>query len=286
MKTSNVVPSQLSDDEWLEAMIRGDDPRLTIQLPQLPPAHVQRQATGGVLGADSLRAGFTVYRTFKSITEGLGCPLSTTSRILDFGCGWGRVLRFFLKDLPPENIFGVDVDSTAVASCNEYMPDVSVQEIPTCPPIDFPSETFDLVYSYSVFSHLPAALHLEWVQELTRCLKPGGVFLATTQGRSFIAFCRELQTRGVFEQNWEKEVAAGFPDPDKTLRDYDAGKYVFFAPFSRPLYGHTLIPKSYVESEWTRFLTVHDFIDDPAFLPQALIVAQKTDPARLKASVP
>ena len=38
------------------------------------------------------------------------------SRVLDFGCGWGRVIRFFLKDVAPWNLVGVDIDPNAPSS--------------------------------------------------------------------------------------------------------------------------------------------------------------------------
>ena len=31
-----------------------------------------------------------------------------TARVLDFGCGWGRVIRLLYKYVPYENIFAVD----------------------------------------------------------------------------------------------------------------------------------------------------------------------------------
>ena len=35
------------------------------------------------------------------------------SKILDYGCGWGRIIRFFLKDVPSRNLFAVDPDKNA-----------------------------------------------------------------------------------------------------------------------------------------------------------------------------
>ena len=28
--------------------------------------------------------------------------------LLDFGCGWGRVIRYFLKDVDPGHLMGTD----------------------------------------------------------------------------------------------------------------------------------------------------------------------------------
>jgi SAM-dependent methyltransferase len=52
------------------------------------------------------------------------------------------------------------------------------------PPLDFPDDTFDLVYSYSVLTHLSAERQKPWVAELRRVLKPGGYLLVTVHGMS------------------------------------------------------------------------------------------------------
>jgi SAM-dependent methyltransferase len=54
------------------------------------------------------------------------------------------------------------------------------------PPLAFESESFDLVYALSVFTHLTAELQLAWRDELRRVLRPGGFLLVTTHGRSYL----------------------------------------------------------------------------------------------------
>jgi SAM-dependent methyltransferase len=44
------------------------------------------------------------------------------------------------------------------------------------------SESFDVIYCISVFTHLSEPLHYQWVEEILRLLKPGGLFIGTFHG--------------------------------------------------------------------------------------------------------
>jgi 2-polyprenyl-3-methyl-5-hydroxy-6-metoxy-1,4-benzoquinol methylase len=51
-------------------------------------------------------------------------------------------------------------------------------------PSDYREGTFDMIYAYSVFSHLSEQCHLAWASEFARILKPGGTVCLTTQARN------------------------------------------------------------------------------------------------------
>ena len=97
----------------------------------------------------------------REIFRGLGGdPANAT--ILDFGIGWGRVLRFFLKDVEVERLVGIDHYATAIEACHETYPPGGPRFLLTepFPPAPFEDATFDLVFAYSVFSHLSEEAHL------------------------------------------------------------------------------------------------------------------------------
>jgi hypothetical protein len=50
------------------------------------------------------------------------------------------------------------------------------------PPLDFRDGLFDLVYSFSVFSHLEKELEMRWLQELERVGSSGCLYLFTVHG--------------------------------------------------------------------------------------------------------
>ena len=72
--------------------------------------------------------------------------------ILDFGCGCGRVVRWW-RDLPAE-IHGSDFNPTLVRWCRENLPFGVFEVNRPEPPLPYPDDSFDLVYALSVLTHL------------------------------------------------------------------------------------------------------------------------------------
>lgn len=69
----------------------------------------------GMSGATALEDAFGFYQFVKAEYKGLsGSALGATTRVLDFGCGWGRYLLFFMKDVTASNLWGVDVDPDVI----------------------------------------------------------------------------------------------------------------------------------------------------------------------------
>ena len=55
------------------------------------------------------------------------------------------------------------------------------------PPLPYDDSSFDLVYAFSVMTHLSEELQRAWVQECRRVLKPGGYFVFSTLGEYFVS---------------------------------------------------------------------------------------------------
>jgi SAM-dependent methyltransferase len=274
--------SPLTDQQWLEVLIKSRKKSATggIALPGFPPDQVQRDSVGSA-GEQALHEAFNFYREIKKYGSDLGNVLTPDSHILDFGCGWGRMIRFFLKDVKANNLHGIDVNPQMIDCCRGLFRYGNFSICNPLPPTEFPDESFDVIYAYSVFSHLAEPVHIQWVEEFSRILKPGGIFVSTTQARHFIEFCRSLHGR-THESGWHNSLSRAFLDTEAALEDYDNGKFLFCATGGGPslpdsFYGEALIPREYIEQEWTKYLMLRDFVDDRNRQPQAVIVMQKPD---------
>lgn len=255
-----------------------------IELPGFPPDQFQSGSVGSS-GEHTLREAFNFYCEIKRYAAVTGLTLCPDSRVLDFGCGWGRIIRFFLKDVSSDNLYGVDVDPDMVDICKNLVRYGNYSTVKPLPPTDLPDASVDIVYAYSVFSHLSEHVHIKWVEEFARILKPGGLLIATTQARYFIEFCKSLRGE-THKSAWHNMLATLFEDTEATLAEYDKGGFIYCATGggeARPssFYGEALIPRGYVEREWTKYLSLVDFVDERNRLPQALIVMQKPDPLNL-----
>jgi SAM-dependent methyltransferase len=218
----------------------------------------------GKSGTEALAVGFQVYELFGSLFEKYARPLVPSSRVLDFGCGWGRVIRFFLKDVAPENLIGIDSDERAIATCLETNPWCRFQLCDTLPPSLLDAGSFDLIYAYSVFSHLSESTHLAWLEEFERLLKPDGVLILTTFPRSFLAHSSD-RSASVTDKH----------QVDELFSAYDRGEFCFrpLRQVPDPAFGDAFIPEQYVRERWTRHFIVQDYF---AFkLSQNVIVCTK-----------
>ena len=110
-------------------------------------------------------------------------PSFEGKRILDFGCNKGNLLRSSDKKLLPSQYTGIDIDSQAIAHANVKYPEATWLHYnrknllyhPTgdasLPVFD---QKFDLILSYSVFSHMDIEDTVEVLECLYDGLTPGG----------------------------------------------------------------------------------------------------------------
>jgi SAM-dependent methyltransferase len=103
-------------------------------------------------------------------------------RVLDFGCGVGRVIRQFAPEAGEAELWGCDIDRPSVEWLQENLSPpfqffVS-QETPGLPQGD---GYFDLIYAFSVYTHLTEHW-AGWLLEHHRVLKDGGLMFATFLG--------------------------------------------------------------------------------------------------------
>jgi len=99
------------------------------------------------------------------------------TRVLEIGCGSGRIVRHFMeKGIPPENITGIDVSEEILEEARQR----------TKPPVNylksdaqnmpFESESFNLVTANMVLHMLDDHQILNTMREINRVLEPKGTF--------------------------------------------------------------------------------------------------------------
>ena len=103
-------------------------------------------------------------------------------RVLDFGCGSGKVMRHFLPEAADCELWGCDIDERSIDWIDaELSPPLHAFANGEVPPLDQPSSSFDLVWSVSVFTHLTDH-GAGWLAELHRILRPGGLAIVSFLG--------------------------------------------------------------------------------------------------------
>lgn len=100
-------------------------------------------------------------------------------RVLDLGCGAGRVLRHLLDE--GAELWGCDLDEPSIAWLNEHLSPVRGVVSGEWPPLPFETASFDLIYATSVYTHLTENWSA-WMLEHHRILRPGGLLFASFSG--------------------------------------------------------------------------------------------------------
>ena len=92
-------------------------------------------------------------------------------RILDFGCGAGRVLRHFVPEAKSGcEVWGCDIDMPSVLwAIDHFSPLMHIFHNSEQAHLPLESNSFDCVFAFSVFSHLSHAWD-QWLAELRRVL--------------------------------------------------------------------------------------------------------------------
>jgi SAM-dependent methyltransferase len=131
-----------------------------------------------------LDAGRDIAECIREVLALHGVQPEGFGRILDFGCGCGRVLRNW-RSLAETEVHGCDYNPELVRWCERNLLFAHSRANAVHPPVAYPSDHFDLIYSFSVFTHLPEELQQPWIDELRRITRGGGYVLITTSGASY-----------------------------------------------------------------------------------------------------
>lgn len=145
----------------------------------LPPPALRRAVGRTHSREEFLRVGRQVADDLWRAFEETRAPVEEYPLWLDFGCGAGRVARC-LATRPGIEIFGADVDARAIRWLRRRTGGDRFRRSSPRPPLPFPAASFDVVYAVSVFTHLDEGSQLEWLEEIVRVLRPGGLLLAST----------------------------------------------------------------------------------------------------------
>ena len=269
---------KFSDDRWLKVLLDSITGSAEVPMPGFPDAELQAGFVGHA-GEHTIREAWKFYSLMSDRRRKYGRPLTRKSQVLDFGCGWGRYARMFLRDVPAENIWCVDSWDLALTTCEQTGVPGRRVKIDQMPPSPLPAATFDTAFAYSVFSHLSPKAHVAWESEFARVVKPGGLVFITTQGRWFLDICRDLREHPEKQVSlWHEMLATSFADYDAAA--YDRGEMLYAPNGGGPeldaeYYGDALVPREYFDEHWGDAFEILEFITDQSQFEQAVCVMRK-----------
>jgi SAM-dependent methyltransferase len=195
--------------------------------PPLPPRRLMVRVAGTADADWFLRSGRAAYDAIAAHV-----PLNELDSVLDFGCGCGRVTRYW--NTFGGSITGSDVSRKAVDWCRANLTFARFESNSLAPPLVFDDASFDLVYALSVFTHLTDELQVAWRDELRRVLRPDGLLLVTTHGESYVPRLdpeeRARFERGQLVVRWSDMPGTNLCSayhPERYLRETFAAGFAF-----------------------------------------------------------
>lgn len=150
----------------------------------VPPPLLLVSTTGTADVQTYVESGLRAKESICGALEKQEYEIADTDRILDFGCGCGRVLRQW-RSYENTEWYATDVDSKAVKWCRQNLSFARVIRCNPEPPLPYDPEFFSTVYALSVLTHLSELSQKAWLREWHRILRPGGILLFSLHGEYY-----------------------------------------------------------------------------------------------------
>ena len=163
----------------LFSMPNTNYPKISSKLPKMADEDVQINWTGAS-GIRLLQQSMDFVRTATFGFAEINRRGFKNSKILDFGIGYGRLARLFYYFVDEDMFYGVDPWDKSLEICfndgltkNLYQSDYLPSSLP------FENVKFDLIYAFSVFTHLSERATCTAINTLRKYLTNDGVLLIT-----------------------------------------------------------------------------------------------------------
>jgi SAM-dependent methyltransferase len=135
--------------------------------------------------------------------EQLSRWVSPTSRILDYGCGYGRVLGL-LHGHGYTDLIGVDPAPAMVAVARQSFPGLSLDTLDNYQKINLPDASVDAVLLFTVLTCVPSNEgHRAIISEITRVLRASGLLYISdmflqNDSRNVERYIRDEKKHGIY----------------------------------------------------------------------------------------
>ncbi|MDD5274916.1 MAG: DapH/DapD/GlmU-related protein [Methylovulum sp.] len=201
-----------------------------------PSEEIQRQYTGA-------HGDLLLQRTkrFVSFLEKEGAFTSPNSSILDYGCGWGRIASVIYVLHNPQ-ITSVDAWEKSLEFLQQSQLPVNSFKIPE--KLDEQSlgcENYDVIYSFSIFTHLNIDAFINNISFILAALKENGRFYFTVRHEDFL-------------EMFNSKKPNSLPVTEVGCDDFLHFSYV------GENYGETIIGKDFIRNRFEN-ITYHGVID-------------------------
>ncbi len=194
----------------LLSMPNPEYPSLSEILPKMASDAVQDSWTGSHGGTLLLQTA-TFVRLMESVFARHRARTLAGARMLDFGCGYGRMIRMLYYFSDPQDIWGVDAWDESLKHCRDsgLLGNLGLSDaVPSDLPVG--DAQFDLVYAFSIFTHLRPNVMTACLAAIRKHMAPGGLFLATYRPVEFWSYIDGVRGTQNAERLLQDQLTNGY----------------------------------------------------------------------------
>lgn len=214
---------------------------------KVPPGWLIQAFTGAPDTIDHIENGKRSADYYVELYNRLCGDFDDVERVLDFGCGCGRVLSR-MPSGGNARYFGVDLREDGVQWLRETMPEGKFVTGAAMPPVDLGAEEFDLIYAVSVLTHLTQEQERAWLDEWHRLLKVGGYVIVTFRAEDWVEQFAYENQKGMIRQDWSDNDGFCYQ------------KHRYWEGIFPEFYSGTYQTVDYVRSNWGKRFEILDIL--------------------------
>lgn len=184
-------------------------PKLSGILPKMASEKVQVDWTGN--------SGMTLLRQTSAFVRATACAVGQYTdqtmrncRMLDYGCGYGRIARLMLAYCNQDALFGVDPLQESINLCNKagLGPAFRLSDyLPETLPVE---GKFEVIYAFSVFTHTSKKATLKCLDTLRDYVSPDGLLVITVRPIEYWSHHEDARKPGRLDELVNQHRREGF----------------------------------------------------------------------------
>ena len=185
-------------------------PNLAKVLPIMPPNEVQKKWVGDS-GSNLMLRSSNLVRLFDLIAYRVLESGLAGKTILDYGCGWGRLLRLMNYHSPVDKVIGIDPMQSSLDHCKESQIPNPLKLVSTRPKnIKSVDTEIDFAFAFSVFTHTPHDVTRCVLRALRPLMSSNSVFVPTIRTDEWLVLREGAWPDTVIEEMKDSFKATGY----------------------------------------------------------------------------
>lgn len=211
--------------------------------------------------------GLSDYIKIKKSIEKYGHQMGPGYRAYEMGCATGRVIRHFLCQEKGLDLWASDINSNHADWLSKYLKGVKAFQNHSLPHLPFEDRFFDLVYAFSVFTHIDA-FDTAWLMELHRIMKKGGIAYLTTHSEHTWSIMDEntpIYHAMLSHPDFNPEMLKSEMPHQKLIYHWNSGCY------GANVFYHT----DYIVNVWGSYFEILDIVKEGCLCQEVIILRKK-----------